>query len=363
MNDIIKYIDKYGDKSFEEEKFNIIDNVIFSQISYADFTDIVSNDETKISLQEAVNIFLNKKTKFLNHRRKNLLREIKDTNRYKNLMLSNYMYKLTEDEQFGAIAIDINEKLRCISYEGTDLTIVGWKEDFAMSYSFPIPAQKDAIDYLNKVGKRSKKIILTGHSKGGNLALVSGIYSNFIIKRKIIKIYSNDGPGLRQEEINSYRFKNIKNKYIKIVPKYSFFGLLLNNIDNKIVVDCNEKGLFSHSVFSWKIKDKEFIESKLSNSSIEFENKFSNWLKKYNYEQRKIFSNYIFSILENNNIQTTKELNKMDQNKLKNMFVNIKNIDPITKEMLSEFVLFIKNYYFNDLKQKTKKILNNENKK
>ena len=57
MNDIIKYIDKYGDKSFEEEKFNIIDNVIFSQISYADFTDIVSNDETKISLQEAVNIF------------------------------------------------------------------------------------------------------------------------------------------------------------------------------------------------------------------------------------------------------------------------------------------------------------------
>lgn len=41
MKDIFDYIEKYGDKSFEEKKFNEIDNVIFSQIVYNDFGTIV----------------------------------------------------------------------------------------------------------------------------------------------------------------------------------------------------------------------------------------------------------------------------------------------------------------------------------
>ena len=45
MKDIFDYIEKYGDKSFEEKKFNEIDNVIFSQIVYNDFGSIVEEDE------------------------------------------------------------------------------------------------------------------------------------------------------------------------------------------------------------------------------------------------------------------------------------------------------------------------------
>jgi len=39
-------------------------------------------------------------------------------------------------------------------------------------------------------------MIIGGHSKGGNLALIAAMYCNFFIRRKIINVYSNDGPGI-----------------------------------------------------------------------------------------------------------------------------------------------------------------------
>ena len=50
------------------------------------------------------------------------------------------------------------------------------------------------------------KLILGGHSKGGNLALVAAMYSNFLVRNKIIEIYSYDGQGLLEEQLNSSRY-------------------------------------------------------------------------------------------------------------------------------------------------------------
>ena len=36
--DIYEYVDKYGDYTFEEKKFNEIDNLVFCSLSYLDFT-------------------------------------------------------------------------------------------------------------------------------------------------------------------------------------------------------------------------------------------------------------------------------------------------------------------------------------
>ena len=52
MKDIFDYIEKYGDKSFEEKKFNEIDNVIFSQIVYNDFGSIVEEDEVFYAMRQ-----------------------------------------------------------------------------------------------------------------------------------------------------------------------------------------------------------------------------------------------------------------------------------------------------------------------
>ena len=60
MAGINTYIKEYGDKTFNEEKFNEIDNVILSSVVYLNFDGIVPKNKKSISLCEAGNIFLYK---------------------------------------------------------------------------------------------------------------------------------------------------------------------------------------------------------------------------------------------------------------------------------------------------------------
>ena len=48
-----------------------------------------------------------------------------------------------------------------------DDTLVGWKEDFNLSFMTNIPAQSEALKYIRRVSKKyNSKIHLGGHSKG-----------------------------------------------------------------------------------------------------------------------------------------------------------------------------------------------------
>ena len=152
----------------------------------------------------------------------------------------------------------VNKKFIYVSYEGTDHLLSGWKEDFELAYKFPIESQKYAIEYLNKtIGFFDKNIVIGGHSKGGNLALVASMYAKKSIKKKIIKIYSNDGPGLRKKEIESKEYKSIEEKYIHIIPNYSVVGLLLRHTSNYKVIKSTRKDLMAHSIMTWQINNTE----------------------------------------------------------------------------------------------------------
>ena len=102
-----------------------------------------------------------------------------------------------------------------------------------MSYMFPVSSQKRAIDYVNKhFFFRRKNIILGGHSKGGNLAMVAAMYANFLVKDKIVSIYNNDGPGLLEEQYDSKYYKSIEDRLVNIIPSDSVVGLLLYHKDD-----------------------------------------------------------------------------------------------------------------------------------
>ncbi len=351
MSNIYDYLDKYGNKTFDEIEYTEIDNIIFTQILYMNFNDIVSPSEDKINLKEAANIFISKGRKCFIRKAYNLLVAIKDKPRYKNLLLSNYIYKLTEDEQFGAMTIDINDKLRCVVFEGTDNTIIGWKEDFSISYLSLIPAAKDAIKYLKKVSKFNKNIIVTGHSKGGYLAIISAIYSNMFIKYKLKKIYSLDGPGIKKEELISRKFNSIKGKYIKIIPKSSIVGKLFYDIDDPIVCNTKTMGFVGHSVFYWTLDNDKFKRDKLTKYSIDLDNYFTAWLESYNKEDLEYFSNYIFNLLDNYNIKLTEDIKNINKKNYIDIIDNLRKIDPKFKNMLKDFLYYVKNYYIGDMKR------------
>lgn len=340
MMNLFSYVKKNGNILFKEKPFNDIDNLVFSSLSYLDFSD-TSIHKSSYSLEKIGKEYLTKhkyrKIAHLGIAQKDaykLLKIVINKKRYKNILLKNYVYKVNKEMQFSAVTFILSKRLEYICFEGTDELISGWREDGELACYFPVKAQVEAINYVNKhVSLFGPNIILGGHSKGGNLALVAGMYVKGYKKFKIKKVYSNDGPGLRKKEFTSREYKKIKKKYIHFVPHSSRVGVLLRN-DKYDVVKSSTNTIFSHSMATWVIQGDHLVSSKLSSKSKLFHKKLISWLDKHNDDERKQLISAYFKVLEDANIDIVPKIIKIE-NILK-IFKNIKNIDSETKSLARE---------------------------
>lgn len=289
---LISYIEKYGNKTFLDKPLNGVDKLILSNLSYVDFKHIVSkNSFIKIRLEDAAEEFFSNKydqgKKILAVKGGiKLLKAMYKTKRYKDLLLFNYEMIVNDIEQFSALSIEVSPKLIYVSFEGTDDLVIGWKEDFEMCYKFPVKSQRSAINYMNAhFTFKDCKLILGGHSKGGDLALVAAMYSNFLVKNKIIEIYSYDGPGLLEEQLNSARYKKIEDRFTHIIPNNSVVGLMLYSTKNR-VIKTNYVGVLSHFALNWQVDENDLIDDNLKQSSIDLKDRMDKWLEKYNKEEK-----------------------------------------------------------------------------
>ena len=343
---LLKYIDNYKNYTLEEKEFNEVDNIILSLLTYINLDDIL-NSNSKMTIKDAANIYFNKYDEKDNKFNIIAIRsaikifdKIKDTKRYKDIIMFNYEYIKGENEQFKAITFVIKENLYYVAFEGTDELISGWMEDLRTSYTFPVEAQLSAKKYLHKNFLFKKcNLIIGGHSKGGNLALTSSMLSNIFIKKKIIKIYSNDGQGLRKKEIESKQYKLIENKLTTIIPNYSIVGLLLRG-KNYTVIKSSKKGIMAHDATTWVVEDNHFKRDNLSRFSNVFNDGFSKWLDKYDYSKREIFVKEITKILKENNIESLLQI-KEKKTLLIKLIKSTKDIDPFVKNMIFDLIKLI----------------------
>ncbi len=357
MKNLFDYAKNYGDFTFFDKPFNEVDAAIMSAVSYVDFNNIVPNGKKSISLSNALEIFLRtkdlKKYVKLGFFQKDiikLVRIIKDKIRFRNIMLSNFVYDITFDKQFCAITMKLPTKEKLIVYEGTDHNLVGWEEDFAMIYRFPVSADKDAISYINKnVGMFDNNVIVIGHSKGGHLAMTAAMYAKWYVKLKIKKVYNFDGPGFRFSEITSNNFKRMQKKLEYIVPNYSIFGLLLRHPEVIRTIKSNRKDLFAHSVFTWEVKENHFLYEPLSRLSKNLDESIVMWLELHDDQEREKIVSDIFEYLRKSGVS-----NIMDITNFKIVLSLIKNLDDLdssTKNILRHFVKYNVDYYIHNRKE------------
>ena len=353
---VIGYIEKYGNLTFEEKGLNGVDKLIFANLSYVDFADIVSkNAKNKKTIEEVARIFFARKY----NKKKNimavrggikLLKAMAASKRYQNLLLYNFERLVNDDQQFAAITIQINDNLVYVSFEGTDQMMIGWEEDFIMSYKFPVKSQKSASNYLNRhFFFKKEKIILGGHSKGGNLAIVGGMYCNFFVRRKIKEIYSYDGPGLLRKQINSKKYKKIEEKTIHVIPNNSIVGLMLYSSNNR-VVKTNHIGMLSHFALNWKVNDFDLIDDSLKTSSNELNKKMDEWVEKYSKEQKQRFVRELFDVFRKNEINSLIDImNKPTL--LIRILSDATKMDKQTSIMFKEFTSMVRVYFFKSVKE------------
>ena len=332
MNNIFKYIREYGEFTFDEKKVTEVDILIFSQIPYLNFEGFCSPslDGTALSTLWEDAKKINTGTLGIAQRNaKKMLDMLSTKRRYKDLVLRDYVYYLQGGVQFGAISVVVPNDYIYVAFEGTDGTIWGWKEDFELSYTYPTGSQKMAADYLNNIIKfNGPKVVVCGHSKGGNLALVAAMNTNFVKKTRIEKIYSFDGPGLRREEFRSLNYKLTRNKLVNIIPNLSLVGVLLEQ-ENVTVIKSNGIGIYQHDASTWTIDGDKLKRTVQDSLSKTLDESIARWLYKYNYEERKEIIEGIFSILEEANI---KSIYDIQENKIKSVYAILKSSIDMSKE-------------------------------
>ena len=203
--------------------------------------------------------------------------------------------------QFSAYTADLPDGSRYVAFRGTDSSIVGWREDFSMAFE-TVPAQTEAAAYLEKAAEGGKRLTVGGHSKGGNLAIYAAAHVSPEVQERIDRVYSFDGPGLDDETVASEGYARISGKIRSLIPQSSVVGLLLAHHEEYVVVHSNAVGLLQHDPFSWQLVGRRFLEvEQVDRASQVVDLTVHEWLKQLSREERQLFVDTLFSLLESGN--------------------------------------------------------------
>ena len=322
MSNFLDYLAWRGDLTFEKDPFNSIDALILSTLSYVDFKDVVpGRGEGIITIEEASEKFfkihseeeLAQNKSFINYAPA-LLKALAGSERFRKAYLLNFVddTDISREIQFAAVEIDTSDGTSFISFRGTDDTIIGWKEDFNLSY-MTVPSENEAALYLKDVTEgREETVRIGGHSKGGHLAIYAAMTADPEISSRIEKVYSFDGPGFNHEAMESEKFRSVQPKIIKIIPETSIIGRLLENSTEPVVVKSTELGIMQHDPKSWQLEGKRF-ETCASTDKISdaFDETMSIWLGEMSFDDRKVFVDELFSVFESSGCEYLSTMTKV----------------------------------------------------
>ena len=347
MSNILDYIKWRGDLNFKESPFNEVDNLILSEITYMNLT-IAKEEGYKLSLKEVGNKYLANVDReqiglLLTGEFDKLMFLASNSRRFGNIIIKDFtnVIDLKKEMQFAAIVFQLDEECAYIGYRGTDDTVIGWKEDFKMTFTDIVPAQSRAVAYLKEISKRFNyaKYYIGGHSKGGNLAVYAATQVNAVFKKHIICIYNNDGPGLNKQSIEKEEYKSIVSKITTIVPQSSIIGMMLEHEEAYNVVQSTGLGPYQHDGFSWEVLGNSFLTlSQVDDDSRIMNKTIRDTLNTMSTEQRELFTSALFEILTVDKMLTLTEIH---ENRLKNWMImkkNYKNLDKVSKKMIEDVI-------------------------
>ena len=316
MSKIFDYLNWRGDLSQTACPFSEVDIACFTQLIYLDFNGLLLDGNSSLTIKqlfkkyESQNVIEKNVGLLISNKAKYMFREMARLPRYKNLVVSDFVcekcHKSTK--QFKAFSIKINHNEKIVIFSGTDDSIVGWQEDFAMTYVDSIASAKRSVSYLKTVADSVDRLILAGHSKGGYLAMYSLLYSSASVRDKVQSVYAFDSPGF-VEVLSEKKKEKSPQMIFEFAPHSSVFGRLFNHYGSTKIVQSSFKGTFQHDVFSWDIKANKFVTvSNYSKLGDAVNGKFKNILESLSTEDKKRLSNILFNVLYSTGAKTLTEL-------------------------------------------------------
>lgn len=308
MANIIDYVSWRGDIPLRQVPLCAVDALVLSYLSYMDFSGLATED-----FADGGALLGDAAAYLLEHGRAGtcvmdsakddcrLLAALRESERFGTMRVLGYVdrYDRAQEEQFAAVTFVPADGPAIVAFRGTDSTVVGWKEDFNMSFSTEVPAQRTAVDYAAQAARAlGMPIVLAGHSKGGNLAAYAGIFSPDEVQAQISCVYNFDGLGFNERVIALPAFKKIDMRIHTFVPQSSMIGILMWHAEPFTVVKSDANGVLQHNPYSWQVMGGRMItvESRTSESRLA-EETIKHWLSELPPDARRQLIDGIYAVL------------------------------------------------------------------
>lgn len=349
MENIIGYVKEWGKYSFLEKPFNEVDSLVLCQLVYLNFEKFVPGPDAGSHPVGIQSIYIHPdRDKILDdywyrENNKELFGAMAASVRFGNIKMNYYVNIIDQEEetQFSAMTYFLGDDMPkegnvYIAYRGTDATIVGWKEDLNLAFSKPLHGQYLAVEYMDKVAEKiGRGFYAGGHSKGGNLAVYAAMNCKEETRKKIRKIFNNDGPGFRPEIRQQGNFQAIEEKVVKFIPRSSLVGMILEGHSEYEIVESWGIGLFQHNTYSWKIEDGALVRAQnMTSAKIRRDNALNEWILSLSEEEIHIFIDTLYEVVSASEASNIFEFGADWKKCLQNIIQAAKGVDDATRKAI-----------------------------
>ena len=355
MKNMLDYIKEFGHVSFEERAFSEIDALVLTELEYLPLEKIVPSDENgekfvtvkEIAeyMQEHKQELFDENPMMITQERHEVSQVIADAPRFQSLKFFGVVSVWDKDttKQFAAVTVEVEPSVRLVVFRGTDETLIGWKEDFLMTYSPLVAAQTDAKEYLAKQASLfDGDLMVSGHSKGGNLAIYAAATQEEDVQLRIVDIFCFDSPGLYRSVLETKGYQNIVPLAMRYIPQDSLVGLMLESEVPYVIVKSNATGAIQHSAMTWEIEDGQFIKmEKLTKNSQLNDQTFKKWTESVSDEELELFWNVFFELLFSVGIDTVNDLYGQFMHYVQEFLKAAGEMDEEKREMLTRIALLL----------------------
>ena len=245
MANMLDYLRWRGDLALDEESLNDVDLLVLAQLSYVNFDTLLPNDgdmACRVSIGQACGRLTQadpqgrtiRQIGYLWAGNRQLIELLSACPRFAGLNMAGYQSILDQEAQtqFGAAAYLLPDGGAVVAFRGTDDSLAGWKEDMNLSFCDPVPAQLEAVSFLERAAGAVKgRLYLCGHSKGGNLAVYAAACARPAVESRIERVCCFDGPGQSQTLIAGSGYARVRGRLRLYVPHFSVVGMLLEHED------------------------------------------------------------------------------------------------------------------------------------
>lgn len=347
MAHLIDYLEKVENLTFDQEPLNILDKVCINEIGYLTYEKWLTASDLKkpINLHDfAEGKELNPDYSFMvTKERVELAEAMVRSRRFASMSLSNYRSVLDKEveKQFAAMIFSLPElDYHQLVFRGTDDSVIGWKEDFQLTYSREIPAHRSAMTFLEDyLPNLSGRITVSGHSKGGNLALYSAVQSSTALREKIAELLLLDSPGLMKSLLEKPSYQELKAKMIVIRPQDSVVGVMLYWDRPAQLVAAEGIGFAQHNALTWEVDlvANDFVyEDQPTELSQRLEETFQEWIETLPNQELKQVCDLVFDTILDSGIESLDDIGIQALPQIGQMLQEFGNLSDKQKKVLQD---------------------------